>query len=108
VDEVGAVNVVRGQIKKREESIQQFEAAGRKDLAEAEKQEISWLNAYLPQEYPEFELAAAVDAAIAELNAKSAKELGAVIAKSVQGLDQTRINKKVVADLAKTRLSPKK
>ena len=60
------VAVLEKMIKQRRESIAQFEQAGRKDLADAEKAELAVLSAYLPQQLGDAELDQAVAAAVAE------------------------------------------
>ncbi len=67
-------------IKQRRDSISQFEAANRPELADAEKFEVSVLQGYMPQQMTEAEIAAAVLDAIAASGAKSPQEMGKVIA----------------------------
>ena len=73
------VSVVAKGVKQREESIAQFEAAGRADLAEGEKAELEFLRRYLPAQLSEDEVAATVKAVIAELGASSKKDMGRVM-----------------------------
>ena len=88
IDKVGAsnslpenevINIVRKQIKQRQDSIEQFEKAGRSELADNEKEEISILDSYLPTALSDDEITAAVEAAIAELGAESKKDMGKVM-----------------------------
>ena len=65
--------------KQREESIAQFSAAGRGDLAEGEQAELELLRRYLPAQLPEGEVAAVVRAVVAELGATSKKDMGRAI-----------------------------
>jgi hypothetical protein len=67
-------------IKSRQESLDIFEKAGRADLADQERGEIAVISAYLPQQLSGEEVAAAVEAAIAEAGAASIKDMGRVIA----------------------------
>ncbi len=67
-------------IKSRQESLDIYEKAGRADLAEKEKSEISVISAYLPQQLGEAEVAEAVKAAITELGAVSIQDMGKVVA----------------------------
>jgi uncharacterized protein len=96
--------VLEKMIKQRRESIAQYEQAGRKDLADAEKGEIAVLSAYLPQQLGDAELDQAVAAAIAESGAAGAKDMG-----KVMGLLKSRLAGKAdmgkVSSLVKTRLS---
>ncbi len=74
------VTIIDKMIKQRRDSIAQFEAAGRQELADAEKFEIAVLQTYMPQPMNEDEVAAAVVEAIASSGAKSPQEMGRVIA----------------------------
>ena len=98
------VAVLEKMIKQRRESIEQFERAARKDLADAEKFELQVLSAYLPAQLGDAELDQAVAAAIAESGASSVKEMGKVMA-----LLKTRLAGKAdmgkVSNLVKTKLS---
>ncbi len=73
------LSIIDKMIKQRRDSISQYEAANRPELADAEKFEISVLQGYMPQQMTEAEIAAAVDEAIAASGAKSAQEMGKVI-----------------------------
>ena len=74
------VAIVEKAIKQRRESIAQFEKGGRADLAAVEKFEMQVLEAYLPQQLGEAELAQAVEAALRESGAAGIKEMGKVMA----------------------------
>jgi uncharacterized protein len=73
------VSIIEKMLKQRRDSISQYEAAGRQELADAEKFEISVLQTYMPQQLNEAEIAAAVEEAIAASGAKSPQEMGKVI-----------------------------
>ena len=66
-------------VKQREESIAQFEAAGRAELAENEKKELTLLKAYLPEQLSDDAVAAIVKEAIAATGATSKKDMGKVM-----------------------------
>ena len=70
--------VVRKQVKQRQDSIESFEKGGRAELASKEK-ELSILIAYLPQEMTGYELARVVRETIAEVGATSKAQMGAVM-----------------------------
>lgn len=74
------LGVVEKLIKQRRESIAQYEAAGRVDLADAEKFEIQVLSAYLPEQMSEADIAAAVATAVTETGASGVKDMGKVMA----------------------------
>ena len=73
------LSIVEKLVKQRRESIAQFESAGRNDLADKEKAEITVLAGYLPQQMSEAEVAEAVAAAIRESGAASPKDMGKVM-----------------------------
>src|SRR5256885_8675184 len=66
-----AAQVIRRQVKQRQDSIESFEKGGRAELADKEKEELSTLNAYLPQAMSADELSQVVGKAIAEIGATS-------------------------------------
>jgi uncharacterized protein len=74
-----AVQVIRKQAKQRRDSIESFEKGGRAELADKEKEELTILNTYLPQEMTSDELAKVVRETIAELGATSKAQMGAVM-----------------------------
>src|SRR5213596_2558652 len=74
-----AAQVVRKQVKQRQDSIESFEKGGRAELAEKEREELSILNAYLPQSMSADELSQVVGQAIAEGGATSKAQMGAVM-----------------------------
>lgn len=79
LSDADVLSIIDKMIKQRRDSIAQFEAAGRTELAEAEKFEVSVLQSYMPQPMTEAEIAAAVQEAIAASGAKSPQEMGKVI-----------------------------
>jgi uncharacterized protein YqeY len=72
--------VIEKMIKQRRDSIAQFEQGGRQDLADKEKQELTLLQAYMPQAMGDDEVAAAVAAAVAETGAAGPADMGKVMA----------------------------
>ncbi len=74
------LGIVEKLIKQRRESISQFLAAGRQDLADVESAELGLLQAYLPKQLAEEEVQAQINIAVAELAAASAKDMGNVMA----------------------------
>ena len=74
------VSVIDKMIKQRRDSITQFEQGGRQDLADAERFELSVLQAYMPQALSDAEIEAAVSAAIVEVSAKGMADMGKVMA----------------------------
>ena len=80
LDDAGIVAVIEKMLKQRKDSIAQYEAAQRQDLADAEKFEVDVLMAYMPAGLSADEVAAIVAAAIAESGAKGPADMGKVIA----------------------------
>ena len=80
LSDADVVTIIDKMIKQRRDSISQFEAAKRQELADAEKFEISVLQTYMPQPMTEAEVAAAVAEAITSSGAKLPQEMGKVIA----------------------------
>jgi uncharacterized protein len=74
-----AAQVIRKQVKQRQDSIESFEKGGRAELAAKEKEELSILNTYLPQAMSADELAKVVRETIAEVGATSKAQMGAVM-----------------------------
>jgi uncharacterized protein len=74
-----ALQVVRKQVKQRQDSIESFEKGGRSELAAKEKEEISILQSYLPQAMSSEELVKVVRETIAELGVTSRAQMGAVM-----------------------------
>jgi uncharacterized protein YqeY len=92
------VGVVQKEVKKRRDSIEQFEKGGRPELAEKEKKEISVLEAYLPKPLSAEELEQLVKATIQETGATSKKDMGPVI-KAVQAKAAGRADGKTISGL---------
>jgi hypothetical protein len=80
VDDAAVLGIVEKLIKQRNDSIEQFERAGRADLAAKEKDERELLRGYLPQQMSDAELSAAVDAAVAESGATGPQAMGKAMA----------------------------
>ncbi|MCB1079393.1 MAG: GatB/YqeY domain-containing protein [Verrucomicrobiae bacterium] len=79
LNDAETVAVIRKEVKKRQDSIEQFEKANRQDLADKEKDELVVLQGYLPQPLSAEEIAKLIDEAIAETGAASKKDMGQVM-----------------------------
>ena len=77
--DLDALNIIRKQIRQRQESIQGFEKGGRPDLAAKEKREIDYLTAFLPAPLTDSEIKELVKDAVAEVGATSKAQMGAVM-----------------------------
>lgn len=104
LSDADVIAVINKMIKQRRDSITQFEAAARQELADIEKFEISILQIYMPQPMTEAEVEAAVNDAIASSGVQSAQEMGKVIALLRTKL-AGRVDMSKVSTLVKTRLS---
>ena len=80
LDDAAVLAVIDKMLKQRRDSIAQFEAAGRRDLADKEQFEVSVLQSYMPQALTEAEIEAAVAEAIAAAGAKGPQDMGKVMA----------------------------
>jgi uncharacterized protein YqeY len=80
VDDAATLVIIERQIKQRKDSIEQFEKAGRTDLANKEKAELELLAAYLPRQMSDEEISAAIDAALAELDVTGPQAIGKLMA----------------------------
>ena len=74
------LGIIEKMLKQRRDSVTQYEAGARQDLADVEKFEISVLSGYMPQQLAEAEIAAEVDTAIAAAGAKGRQDMGKVMA----------------------------
>ncbi len=104
LDEAEATQVIRKQVKQRQDSIESFEQGGRPELAAKEKEELAILNSYLPQAMSTEELATVVREAIAEVGATSRAQMGAVM-KIVQATVAGRADGKTLSQEVQRQLS---
>ena len=72
--------IIEKMLKQRRDSVTQYEAGGRQDLADVEKFEIGVLSGYMPQQLSEAEIAGEVAAALAATGAKGMQDMGKVMA----------------------------
>ena len=92
------LQVIAKGVKQREESISQFESAGRAELAENEKKEMALLKKYLPEQLSEDAVAAIVKEAVAATGATSKKDMGRVM-KEVMARAKGQADGKLVSRL---------
>lgn len=104
LDDAQVLSVLEKMLKQRRDSIQQFEAAARQDLADKEKSEVVVIEAYMPQRLSETEVDDLVRAVIAETGASGPKDMGKVMAamkaKAAGRADMTVVSARVKALLA--------
>jgi len=92
-------------VKQRRDSIEQYNNAGRSELADKEAAEITVLEEYLPQAASADEIDAAVTAAVAETGASSMKEMGAVMKAVAAKLAGKSVDGKTVSEAVKSKLN---
>ena len=98
------VAIIEKMIKQRKDSITQFEAGARQDLADKEKAELAVLSAYMPASLSEAEVAAEVAAAVAQVNPAGPQDMGKVMA-VVKAKLTGRADMTVVSGLVKAALT---
>jgi uncharacterized protein len=105
LDDAAVTAVIDKMIKQRKDSISQFEAAGRDDLVAKEQAELVVLAAYMPAQLSEAEVAAEVQAAVAQSGAAGPQDMGKVMgvlkAKLAGKADMTAVSALVKAALSK-------
>ena len=79
-DDVLVTEVLQKMVKQRRESIEMYSKGGRQELADAEAAEVAVIEGFLPAQMDDAELAAAIDAIVAETGAASVKDMGRVMA----------------------------
>ena len=79
-DDVLVTEVLQKMVKQRRESIEMYTKGGRQELADAEAAEVAVIEGFLPAQMDEAQLAAAIDAIVAETGAASVKDMGRVMA----------------------------
>ncbi len=104
LDDAAVVAVIEKMLKQRRDSIAQYEAAKREDLANVEKYEVSVLQAYMPKAFTDSEINCIVDEAISSIGAQKQQEMGKVIAVLKPKL-AGRADMGKVATLVRTKLS---
>lgn len=80
LDDVAVIAILDKMIKQRRDSVSQYEAAKREDLAAIERAEIVVIERYVPAKLGEAEIAAAIDAAVAETGAAGPSDMGKLMA----------------------------
>lgn len=99
------LQVVSMLVKQRRDAIDQFTKGGRQDLADKEQAEIVILNTYLPASASDDEIAAAVEAAVKETGATTAKDMGKVMKAVMAGLAGKTVDGKKVSEAVKAKLA---
>lgn len=104
VTDEDVLKLLRSQVKQRRDSVEQYQKAGRPELADKEIAEIAVIEAYLPQAASEAEIEQAVSEAIAETGATSMKEMGAVMKAVMPKLAGKNADGRTVSETVKKKL----
>jgi uncharacterized protein YqeY len=99
------LKLLRSQVKQRRDSVDQYQKAGRAELADKEIAEIAVIETYLPQAASEAEIEQAVSEAIAETGASSMKDMGAVMKAVMPKLAGKNADGRTVSDTVKKKLA---
>lgn len=105
LDDTAVIAVLDKMVKQRKDSVSQYEAANREDLAEIERAEIVVIEAYLPAKMGEAEIVAAIQAAIAETGAAGPADMGKLMGALKPKL-AGQADMGLVSKLVKQKLSP--
>jgi hypothetical protein len=103
LDDPEVINVIKKQIKQRQDSIEQFTKGGRTDMAEKEKKELEILKTYLPPELTADEVKKIIEESVTSLGAQGMQDMGKVM-KEVTGKIAGKADGKLVSDLVRERL----
>ena len=104
LDDAGIISVMTTLVKQRRDSVEQYRAGARLDLAEKEEKEIAVIQGYMPQQLSGAELVAVIAKGITEAGAKGPKDMGAVM-KIVSGRLKGRAEGKAISEEVKAQLS---
>jgi uncharacterized protein YqeY len=104
LDDMQVIEAIEKMLKQRRDSISQYEAANRHDLADVEKYEVSVLQEYLPQALTEAEIDGLLQQVVQETAASGIKDMGKVMA-AMKPLVVGRADMGKISGLIKSRLS---
>jgi len=97
------IKIIMKQVKQRKDALESFQIGGREDLVEQTKEEISFLESYLPTPLTEEELSQLIQKAIDETGANSIKEMGVVMNK-VMADSEGKADGKIVSQMVRQKL----
>jgi uncharacterized protein YqeY len=104
LDDSQVLAVLDKMVKQRRESIEQYEQAGREDLAARERFELELIQGYLPRQLGQDELSELIQRTISELGASSLRDMGPVM-NALRGEVQGRADMKAVSEAVKAQLA---
>lgn len=105
MDDAADQQVLKSLVKQRTDAAEMFRKGGRDDMAAKEEAERKIIESYLPAGASEEDMQAAIDAAISETGATSAKQMGAVMKAAQSKLAGKTIDGKLLSDKVKARLA---
>jgi len=105
LDDDEVTKALQSLVKQRRDSVEQYEKAGRTELAAKESAEIEVIEAYLPRAASAEEIAAAVDAAISETGAASIKDMGNVMKAVMASLAGRSADGRLVSEAVRAKLA---
>ncbi len=105
MDDAADQQILKSLMKQRSDAAEMFRKGGREDMAEKEEAERKIIESYLPAAASEEDMQAAIDAAIAETGATSAKQMGLVMKTAQSKLAGKTVDGKLLSEKVKARLS---
>ena len=105
LDEQTEIQILNTLIKQRRESADMFRKGDRPELADKEEAELKLIESYMPAAPSDFEIEAAIDAAISETGVTSAKQMGVVMKAAQSKLAGKRVDGKALSEKVRARLS---
>lgn len=105
IDEAVEMQILNSLMKQRRESADMFRQGGRPEQADKEEWELKIVESYMPASATDEEVAAAIDAAMAETGATSVKQMGLVMKAAQAKLAGKRLDGKVMSDKVRSKLS---
>jgi uncharacterized protein YqeY len=105
LDEAESIQVVNSLVKQRRDSVDQFRAGGRPELADKEQAEIEFLQRYLPPAADDAAIAAAIESAVSETGASSPKDMGKVMKSVTAKLAGLSVDGRALSEAVKKRLA---
>jgi hypothetical protein len=105
LDEADSLQVVRALVKQRRDSVEQFRAGARHDLADREQAEIVLLERYLPPPVDETAVADVIERVMTEMGSPGIKDMGQVMKRVMAMLAGSSADGRLVSELVKKRLS---
>lgn len=104
LDEAAEQQVLKQLVKQRTDAAEMFRKGGREEQAQKEEAERTLIESYMPAEATEADIAAAIDAALAETGVTSLKQMGVVMKATQAKLAGKRVDGKALSEKVRSRL----